>query len=357
MESGGFPPGKVNKDLFDDVIFPRLGAPDSSVLVGPCHGVDAAIVRVAPGLVMGVTTDPFFVLPELGWERAGWFAIQIVASDLATTGLVPSQIAIDLNLPLDAGRRELEPLWDAVDQACRRIGLAIVTGHTARYVGCSWPTIGAATAWAFGPEDRFLTPTMARVGDLVLVTKGAAIETTGVFGTVFAPHVEAALGAPLAQRAARRFWEASCVADARAAVSVGVREDGVTTLHDATERGIDGGLVEIARASGVGLRIDREAIPVPEDVQAVAGLFGFDPFAASSEGTLLLTCRPGRAEAVLNALAGEGIPAAVIGECRPVADGLVVLEGGNPRELTAPVVDPYAEAFDRAWAAGWHRPQ
>ena len=35
--------GKVDKETFDRVIFPNLGKPDRSVLIGPKHGVDAAV--------------------------------------------------------------------------------------------------------------------------------------------------------------------------------------------------------------------------------------------------------------------------------------------------------------------------
>ena len=58
-------------------------------------------------------------------------------------------------------------------------------------------------------------------------------------------------------------------ADARIAVGAGVRENGVTCMHDATECGVYGGLHEIAEASGVGLYIECEKIPLPEEVAGV----------------------------------------------------------------------------------------
>ena len=73
---------------------------------------------------------------------------------------------------------ELTLLWEGFSRACDDLGVAIVTGHTARYDGCAWPMVGGATCLATGPEDAFITPTMARPGDLVVVTKGAAIEAT-----------------------------------------------------------------------------------------------------------------------------------------------------------------------------------
>ena len=63
--------------------------------------------------------------------------------------------------------------------------MAIVAGHTARYDGTDYPMVGGATVMAIGPKDKYITPAMARVGDVVIVTKGAAIEATGLFAATF----------------------------------------------------------------------------------------------------------------------------------------------------------------------------
>ena len=59
--------GKATAELFDQLILRRLGAPDDDVLVGPRHGVDVGVVRVADGTAMALTADPVFVVPAYGW--------------------------------------------------------------------------------------------------------------------------------------------------------------------------------------------------------------------------------------------------------------------------------------------------
>ncbi len=59
--------GKIAAATFRDLIAPRLGAPRQEVVVGPRHGVDGAIIDLGAGQVMAITTDPFFIMPELGW--------------------------------------------------------------------------------------------------------------------------------------------------------------------------------------------------------------------------------------------------------------------------------------------------
>ena len=76
--------GKATAELFEQVILRRLGAGDPDVLVGPQHGVDVGVVRVADGVAMALTADPVFIVPAYGWERAAWFAVHILASDASS---------------------------------------------------------------------------------------------------------------------------------------------------------------------------------------------------------------------------------------------------------------------------------
>ena len=70
--------GKISPEIFNELIYPRLGAKSKSVIVGPQHGVDVGIVEIG-GKAVALTTDPVFIVPEYGWERAAWFAIHILA--------------------------------------------------------------------------------------------------------------------------------------------------------------------------------------------------------------------------------------------------------------------------------------
>jgi len=130
----------------------------------------------------------------------------------------------------------------------------------------------------------------------------------------------------------------------------GLRDAGVTSMHDATEGGVLGGLLEVAIASGNGMRVDRDRIPVRPEVRAVCDHIGIDPYTAISEGTLIATVVPGRAGAYVEALAGEGIEAAVIGEIRSLEEGRTLLTEGREEPLTHPGLDPFWGAFG-AWAA------
>jgi hydrogenase maturation factor len=342
--------GKATSELFEQMILRHLGAPDPDVLVGPQHGVDVGVVRVADGVAMALTADPVFVVPAYGWERAAWFAVHILASDAATSGLPLRWMSVDLNLPPSITDEDLATLWDAFHRACEALGIAVVTGHTGRYEGCDWPMVGGATCLALGPADAFVTPTMARAGDAVVVTKGAAIEATALFAATFPERLTAAVGEETVRAADALFESMTVVPEAVLARRFGLREAGVTSMHDATEGGVLGGLLEVAAASGTGIHVDRDRIPVRPEVRAVCEHVGMDPYIAISEGTLIATVVPERADAFVDALGEAGIDAAIVGELLPSMDGHRVVVDGREEPLRHPGLDPFWGAFG-AWAA------
>ena len=336
--------GKISPEIFNEIIFPRLGANSERVLVGPQNGVDVGIVEIGDKAV-ALTTDPVFIVPEYGWERAAWFAIHILASDAVTSGLKPCFIAIDLNLPMEITKEQLEIVWDTMHRECENLGISIVCGHTARYENCHYPMVGGATVLCVGEKNEYVTPKMAKAGDKIIITKGPAIEAAGIFATMFPGLIEKEFGADFSQRAQDIFYKMSVVEDAMTAVNVGVRDNGVTAMHDATECGIWGGLYEIAQAADLGARVDKERIVVEDCVTEICQYFNIDPYASISEGTLIIACREHKAEEVIEVLTKKGIASSVVGELVDPSQGMTLVEGGKERKLEHPKVDPFWNAF------------
>ena len=336
--------GKISPEVFNELIFPRLGAKSDNVLVGPQHGVDVGIAEIGDKAV-SFTTDPVFIVPEYGWERAAWFAIHIITSDAVTCGLKPKFLSIDLNLPMEMTREQLEIVWDTMHRECEKLGIAVICGHTARYENCHYPMVGGATMVGVGEKNEYVTPKFARAGDKIIITKGPAIEATGIFATMFSHLIEEKFGRAFTQKAQQIFYKMSVVEDAMTAVGVGVREDGVTAMHDATECGIWGALYELAQAAGLGVRIEKEHIVVEDCVTEICSYFGIEPYASISEGTLIIACREHKAREVVEALSQKGIESSVAGELTEPGNGMVLIKEGREEKLEHPIVDPFWKAF------------
>lgn len=97
----------------------------------------------------------------------------------------------------------------------------------------------------------------------------------------------------------------------------------------------------MARSAGVGLSVERDRIPVLPGVLEACEFFDIDPWTSISEGTLLLTVRPGSIENVLDVLDAEGILAADVGEVVKVQG--VEVDG---EQIDRPGVNPFWGAFE-----------
>lgn len=328
MSDGGSAPdrtvgsGKVSRRFFEERIAPNLGADREDVRLGPAHGCDFGVIR--PDGARDATvlaTDPVSILPALGWERAGRFALHIVLSDVAVSGIAPSHLSVSFSLPPEISDESFEALWNAIHAECAELGVAIVTGHTARYPGSSFPWVGAATALGIGDPDRIVRPDGARVGDRIVVTNGPAVEATGLFASLFPDSID--LPAATVATAQTRLGDVRLVRDARTAADAG----DVHAMHDATEGGLLGAFHETAGAAGVRFEIDRGAVPVRAGVREVCDALGMDAWRATTAGTLLASVAPADADAVVDALAARGTPAAVVGR---VGEGEGVIVDGEP---------------------------
>ncbi len=341
-----YPMGKVSHAFFENVIARHLGAKRKDIAVGPANGVDVGVVLLTDGRAMISTTDPIYIVPQYGWERAAWFAFHILASDLTTSGVAPQYLTLDWNLPMDIEDDQIETMLRVIDRESKKYGAAIVTGHTGRYEGCAYPMVGGATFLAITPKDGWVTANMARAGNRLLVTKTAALEATAILSNTFPDLVERRLG-PQTTRAARALFESmSTVDDALAAASVGLRDRGAWAMHDATEGGVRNAVWEMAHASGLGVNVDLSRVPVDPAVEAVSDVFGMDPLDAISEGTLLISVEPEAVGDVTARLKKIGSRAEDIGAFTKAGQRCI----DRDRPFEPAERDPFWVAFSRALA-------
>ncbi|WP_181691844.1 AIR synthase family protein [Natronomonas sp. LN261] len=324
--------GKIDADFFEEHISATLGADRDSVTVGPQHGIDFGVLAVGDQRIV-VATDPVSVLPQLGFARAGTLALHSVLSDVAVSGLSPSFLSINFTLPSEMTDAEFAELWEAMTAECERLGVSVVTGHTSRQ-DVSFPWIGGATAMGVGSPEHVIRPDGAQPGDRIVLTDGPGIEVAGLFAALAGDRL--GVGADVLDRAEARLEETTLVRDALTAASAGP----VTAMHDATECGLQGALVEMADVNGLHLAVSRDSLPVQRDVARVCEAVDLDPWKVSSRGTLLITVPETHVRSVVNALEDRDTPVNVIGE---VSEGNGVTVDGD--RIAHPGTDPAWEAF------------
>jgi hydrogenase expression/formation protein HypE len=327
--------GKVDSAFFETHIYPHLGTEREEVTVGPQHGVDFGLVDLGERSLV-VATDPISILPELGFERAGRFAFEVVCADVAVSGLPPAYLSLNFTLPPSMTDTEFATFWEAFDREASDVGASIVAGHTARYEGCSYPWVGGATVMGVGSGDDIVRPDGARPGDTLLLTTGPAVEAVGLLTTLFGDRM--GLPETTIETARERLDDARAVRDALAAAAAGP----VTAMHDVTEGGLRNALCEMAASTGARFDVERERVPMRPGVEAVCEYLDIDPWAATSAGTLLIAVESDGVEPVLDALDARDTTAAVVGSVAEGAGAYVDGERVEPPDGD-PSWDVYAE--------------
>ena len=345
--------GKFSPDLMEKIVYQRLGRKRPEILIGPNHGLDNAVIQLGCNQVLVVTSDPLSVIPVLGLQDSAWLSVHLLSSDISTCGFPPQFIMTNFGLPPHMKDEEFEEYWDAFHRECDKLSIAILGGHTGRYVGCDYTIIGGGVMMTLAPEDRYLSSSMARPGDSVIMTKGVAIATTGILAKTFPKTVENAYGSSFLKRARSYFYQFSVVKDALAAASVGLRDEGVTAMHDVTEGGLLGAIYELAEASKVGIEIDLSNAIITREAKLICDLFDLDPYMALSEGTLLITTKSEKSQEVLKTLQSSGIKAKIIGKIMDKRHGRWIEKNGEHQQLRKPTTDPYWEAYWKARQKGW----
>ena len=121
----------------------------------------------------------------------------------------------------------------------------------------------------------------------------------------------------------------SIVKEARIAVSTGK----VNAMHDPTEGGLSGGLAELANASGLGLEINLDAVPIIPCAKEICNSLGLNPLGVIASGSLLITVPSTDEKVVIDNLTEQGIKVSKIGVMKPKECGLKINMGIHKKDL------------------------
>ncbi|MCL4368312.1 MAG: AIR synthase family protein [Actinobacteria bacterium] len=300
------------------MICPHLGLRRPDVLVRAAVGEDSAIIDFGDWVCV-LSTDPI----TGATRNAGWLSVHVSCNDVASNGAEPVGVLVTILLSEQAREEELRGMMEEVHRAASELGIEVLGGHTEVTPGLA-STIISTTAVGKAPKDRYVTSSGARSGDAMVLTKSAGLEGTAVLATDFEKRLQGAMSAEALARAQGFRAEISVVPEGLAAARMGA-----TAMHDATEGGVLGAIYEMVTAAGLGVEVDKDAVPVRPETADVCSFFHAEPLKLISSGSMLIACPDGKA--MVTELGALGIPAAVIG--RVIPSGRWVTSGGQRREL------------------------
>jgi hydrogenase maturation factor len=309
------------------------------VVVGPRFGEDAAVIDLGAKYLVA-KTDPI----TFTWERIGWYAVNINANDVATLGARPLWFLATLLLPEKGTSLSLvRNIFRDALRACKQLGVTLCGGHTEITCGLDRPIMVGQMLGEVA-KSKLVRKESQRPGDLVLLTRGIAIEGTAILAREKGSTLARKLPGKTLRHARRLLFRPgiSVVQDAMLAQ----RHGEIHAMHDPTEGGLASGLYELAKAGGVGLRIWKDKVPILEETRSFSEILGFDPFGLIASGALLVVASADSTPSLLRAYVRHGVRAAVIGEVREARDGIQVVEKGRQSPLWVPARDEIARLLE-----------
>ncbi len=216
------------------------------MLVGYGTSDDAGVYRLTNDLAIVSTVDFFTPIVDDPFDF-GRIAATNALSDIYAMGATPLCALNIACFPIDAhGFAPLEQILAGGAAVARAAGIAILGGHT---IEDDEPKYGMAVTGHIHPE-RIVTNAGARPGDVIVLTKPLG---TGVLGSALkAGTVDAA-----AITEAVRWMTTLNAGASRAMLAADAH-----AATDVTGFGLLGHAREMARASGVRIRIDASRVPI-----------------------------------------------------------------------------------------------
>lgn len=268
------------------------------------QGDDGAVLPAASGRLV-MSTDSHVVSPLFfpGGD-IGSLAVHGTVNDVAVMGARPLYLAVAFILEEGFPLADLRRIVESMARAAAGAGVSIVTGDTKVVEKGKGDGVFITTTGVGVVRDGIvLSGNLARPGDKVLLS--GSIGEHGM--------------AILSQREGLAF-DTSIVSDSAplnglvdTMLASGAQ---LRALRDPTRGGLATTLNELAKQSGVGVRLDEAAIPVAPTVAAACEFLGLDPCYIANEGKLVAICAPQDADRLLAAMRGHplGCNAAIIGE-------------------------------------------
>jgi len=324
------PTGKLPLEMLQKLLECCKSA-DPRVVVGARVGEDAAVIDFGDRYLVA-KSDPI----TFATDRIGWYAVHVNANDIATRGAAPRWMLVTLLLPEgEATFAQAQGIMAQVAAASRSLGIGVVGGHTEVTYGLDRPIVVGHMLGEVG-KDQLITTGGALVGDAVVLAGAVAVEGTALIAREFGSQARARGVDEETLAAARACLDDPGISVVRAA-QLAVQTVRVHAMHDPTEGGLATGLHELAWASGTGLRVDGDTIPILPACRRLCEAFGLDPLGLIASGALLVAVAPGDVAALGRTYSEAGITWARIAEVRPAAEGVCLVRGG--REVRLPRFD------------------
>ena len=316
--------GKLPPAVLQEMLARLAG--EEELELGPAAGEDAAVVAAASEPRLVLAADPI-TFPS---ADPGWHAVIVNANDVAASGGECRWFLSHVLAPPGTGEDRIHQVADGIRRGCQEVGATAVGGHTEITAAVTREVVAGTMVGTATPE-RIKPTGGAQEGDMLVITKGIAVEATAILGAEREEEVCRVFGADFQTRAAAFLTDPGISVVPEARVAAGVLD--VHAMHDVTEGGVATAVREMADAAGLGIVVAETEIPRFYESKRLLSHFDLDILGAIGSGALLIACAESGTDELLKRLREAGTPGHAIGRFVRRASGLELLRGSARRAL------------------------
>lgn len=270
--------GKIPNNILEKLLSQFSEGERKEVLTKPGIGEDCAAIDFADDICV-VTTDPITGADD----EVGILGIHIACNDLASSGAEPVGILVTILAPVETQLEDIENLLKQIKEASSAMKIDVIGGHT-EVTDAVNRLILSITAIGKAKRDKLINTNGAKPGDSIIFTKYAATEGTAIISWLFEKELIKEFGEKFVNTSKNLISSISVVKEGLLAAQFNV-----SSMHDVTEGGVLGALWEIGTASGYGLRIEKNKIPILEETRRICDFLSLDPLKLVSSGSMIIT--------------------------------------------------------------------
>lgn len=321
--------GKLDSDVLQSIVIDRIKYHRPEVKTRAGVGEDCAVIDFGDYDCV-VSTDPI----TAAVSDIGRLSIHISCNDIASNGIQPLGITLAVMLPPGTTEKDIETIMEQAGEAAEAAQVEIIGGHTEITAAVNQPVI-VSTAFGRALSGQSQRAQDMEPGDVVLLTKWAGLEGTGIIAGDYEEELRKILTEEEISEAKNLLNHVSVVKEGIAAGAAGTHG-----MHDVTEGGVLGAVWEMCHIAGLGAEIFEEQIPVLPVTKKISGHFGINPLRLISSGCMLIIAAQEKKEAVMEAIEKTGVSVHCIGRICQGAAGLSLIgPDGRAAEITPPEPD------------------
>ena len=320
--------GKVPNEILNKIVLGKIKNFRNDIILHPGIGEDCAAIDFEKYACV-LSTDPI----TAATSDIGQLAVNISCNDVASSGVEPLGLMVTILCPVGTTEAELGNIMEQLCKTAAELNVEIIGGHTevtpaVNKIVLSTTCIGKAL------KNEIVSSAGARPGDLVVITKSAGLEGTAIIANDFESQLLGKLSKEDINLAKSFIKSISVVKE-----GVLAGKFGATSMHDITEGGVLGAAWEVAEASGTGIIINKDTIPVEAVTQSICEALDLNVLRLISSGSMFITCQDG--EGLVKNLESNNIRATIIGSITANKNEklLISKKDGTIKDIEPPSAD------------------